>query len=157
VKCKRLIVLLVSCVLVLGLSVPVFAGIVFDCDDELKIEINALRGGSPSVTSGATKDITAKARIQKGSGEADAMVNDTTLTITALRGDSVLDTQVSDKLLTLVVGKGGQGDKLRMFEVEPLACAAGETIDFVAHFKGTSEATGAPCEKTSDRLPKTCK
>jgi uncharacterized repeat protein (TIGR01451 family) len=136
-----------------GFSAPVFAGVVLDCDDELAIEISALRGGGPTVTGGGYKDITAKARILKGSSDPADTVVDTTLDIEAFKGNVSLATAASDKLLTLVVGKGGQGDKV---SVGPIACSVGQTIDFVATFRGTSP-DGAECVAVSDRLPKTCK
>jgi len=136
---------------VIGFSAPVFAGIVLECDP-IVIEINALRGGSPSVTSGAVKNITSKARIQKGTAPGDATITDTALTITAYSGDTVLDSQPAPELLTLVVGKGGQGDKLGL----TVSCSPGEIIDYVSHFMGTAP-NGATCEATSDRMPKTCK
>jgi hypothetical protein len=137
---------------VVGFSAPAFAGSQpTECD--LTIEINALRGGSPTVPNGGTKDITSKARILKGSAPGDATVTDTVLTITALSGDTVVDEVQSLKMLTLVVGKGGQGDKLEL-EIGP--CVPGEIIDFVSHFAGTGP-NGATCEATSSRLNKTCK
>jgi hypothetical protein len=117
------------------------------------IDINALRGGSPTVTSGGTKDITAKARIRKGTAPLDATVDDTTLTITSYVGPLVVDQKVSGPL-TLVVGKGGTGDTLTM---DVPACNPGQTIDYVAHFSGTASTNGALCEATSGRLSKTCK
>jgi len=152
VKCKRVIVLLASWALVVGFSAPVFAGTP-EPECELTIEINALRGGSPTAPSGGTKDITSKARIAKGSAPADATVTDTVLTITSLSGDTVIDEVSSPNLLTLVVGKGGQGDKLTL---NVGACVPGETVDFVSHFAGTGP-NGAICEATSNRLSKTCK
>jgi hypothetical protein len=119
----------------------------------LEIEINALRGGSPTVTSGGTKDITAKARIMKGTVPLDATVDDTTLTITSYVGPLQVDQKASGPL-TLVVGKGGTGDKLTM---DVPVCAPGQTIDYVAHFSGTASTNGELCEATSGRLRKTCK
>lgn len=152
-KCNKVIVLLASWALVVGFGAPAFGG-PGQLDCELVIEINALRGGSPTVPSeGGTKDITSKARILKGSSEPDATVVDTTLTITALAGETVLDQQVSPELLTLVIGQGGVGDKLSM---NIPGCTPGEIIDFVSHFSGYGP-NGALCEATSDRLSKTCK
>ena len=119
----------------------------------LIIDINALRGGSPGVTSGGTKDITAKARIMKGTAPLDATVNDTTLTITSYVGPLQVDQKASGPL-TLVVGKGGTGDKLTM---DVPVCAPGQKIDYVAHFSGTASTNGQLCEATSGRLRKTCK
>jgi hypothetical protein len=145
-------VLLASWVLVVGFSTPAFAGSQpTECG--LTIEINALRGGSPTAPTGGTKDITSKARILKGSAPGDATVTNTVLTITSLSGDTVIDEVESPDMLTLVVGKGGQGDKLTL-DVGP--CVPGETIDFVSHFMGIGP-NGAVCQATSSRLPKTCK
>jgi hypothetical protein len=119
----------------------------------LTIEVNALRGGAGHANSGGTKEITAKARIVKGTAPLDATVDDTTLTITSLIGDLIVDQKFSTGL-TLVVGKGGQGDKLRM---DVPVCAPGQTIDYVAHFSGTASTNGAICEVTSGKLSKTCK
>jgi hypothetical protein len=119
----------------------------------LEIEINALRGGSPTVISGGTKDITSKARIPEGTAPPDATIDDTTLTITSYVGSLVVDQKASGPL-TLGVGKGGTGDKLRM---DVPACASGQTIDYVAHFSGTASTNGALCAATSGRLSKTCR
>jgi hypothetical protein len=145
-------VLLASWALVVGFSAPAFAGAP-QVECELTIEINALRGGSPTAPTGGIKEITSKARILKGSAPADATVTDTVLTITSLSGDTVIDEVQSPELLTLVVGRGGVGDKLAV-EVGP--CVPGEIVDFVSHFAGTGP-NGAICEATSSRLSKTCK
>ena len=151
-KCNRVIVLLASCVLVVGFSAPVFAGIP-QPECELTIEINALRGGSPTVPSGGTKDITSKARILKGTAEADATVADTTLTITTY--DSLgVEYDIQQSLgLTLIVGRGGVGDKLTMLVP---TCNLGDEISFTAHYSGIGP-NGAVCEATSGRLIKSCK
>jgi hypothetical protein len=139
-------------VLVVGFSAPVFAGIPLPvCEHDL--EISALRGGSGSALSGGTKDITSKARIVKGTAPIDATLNDTALTITEYVGELVVDQKISSGL-TLLVGKGGKGDKLRM---DVPVCAPGQTIDYVAHFSGTASTNGAICEVTSGKLSKTCK
>jgi hypothetical protein len=119
----------------------------------LIIDINALRGSSGHVLSGQTKDITAKARIMKGTAPLDATVNDTTLTITSYVGPLQVDQKASGPL-TLVVGKGGTGDTLTM---DVPVCAPGQKIDYVAHFSGTASTNGELCEATSGRLRKTCK
>jgi hypothetical protein len=117
---------------------------------QLVIEVNALRGGSPTVTSGGTKDITAKARIAKGSAPPGTTIK-TTLRIEAVDGGNVIDSE-SISTIELEVGKGGQGQKLTM-EIEQ--CNSGSSIDFVATFFG-KDANGAPCE--GDRtITKTCK
>jgi hypothetical protein len=155
VKCNRVIVLLASWVLVIGLGAPAFAGIVLTCEP-IEIEINAMRGGSPTVPSEGTKDITAKARIVTGTAPADATVTDTTLTITAYRAldDSFVDMKQSTGL-TLIVGRGGEGDKLSM---QMPSCDTGEEFYFVSDFVGTSSLNGAECDSgPSTRLYKTCK
>jgi len=80
----------------------------------LQIEVNALRAGSPTVTAGEleTRDVTAKARILKGTAVPGTSF-DTTLTIEVVDGSQVLHTR-SKWPIRLVVGKGGRGDKLRM-------------------------------------------
>jgi hypothetical protein len=116
----------------------------------LTIEINALRGGSPTVTVGATKNITSKARIAKGSAP-DGTVIDTTLridTIDATTGE-VTDTQYSTPI-RLGVGKGGKGDKLGM------AVASCENPDGVI-FKATFMGIENPMCKASRVITKTCK
>jgi len=119
------------------------------CD--FAIEINALRGGSPTTPFGpnATKDITAKARIAKGSA-VDGTTIVTQLRIEAIDGGQVIDTKLSYPI-TLGVGKGGQGDKLRM---DVPQCAS-QSIDFRATFTGQDEQ-GDQC--TANRtITKTCK
>jgi hypothetical protein len=117
------------------------------CD--LAIEINALRGGSPTVTVNSTKDITAKARIRKGSA-LDGTTIDTELRIDAIDGSQIIDTQFSWPI-RLGVGKGGQGDKLSMNIPQ---CNSG-SIDFEATFYGLDD-DGDPCEETR-RITKACK
>jgi hypothetical protein len=146
-------VLLAGWVLLVGLSAPAFAGAPQPLCD-LEIEINALRGGSGSVISGGTKDITSKARILKGSAAPETTVDGTTLTIEAFVGNTSVDFQTSPKSLTLVSGKGGQGDKLTM---NVPACNTGDIIGFVSKFSGTASSNGATCEAKSGRLNKTCK
>jgi hypothetical protein len=121
------------------------------CDFE--IEINALRGGSPTTPfgPGATKDITAKARIAKGSA-VDGTTIVTQLKIEAFNGGQFISREVSYPI-TLGVGKGGQGDKLRM-DISNTACSSG-SIDFVASFSGQDD-DGDLCTQ-SKSLNKTCK
>jgi len=119
------------------------------CD--FAIEINALRGGSPTTPFGlnATKDITAKARIKKGSAVSGTTIV-TQLRIEAIDGDTVIDTKSSFPI-TLGVGKGGQGDKLSM---DVPQCDAG-SIDFRATFTGQDD-DGDECTATRS-INKTCK
>jgi hypothetical protein len=121
-----------------------------DCN--LEIEINALRGGSPTVIAGATKDITAKARIKKGSALAGTtiLVN---LTIQACDAEGCWQTLGSDKnMITLGVGKGGQGDKIRM-DVDRCNDPG---VEFIATFEGQDPDGAGNCE-ASKTLTKTCK
>ncbi len=143
-------------------SLAVTSGTPPVCD--VTIDINALRGGSPTVNVPGTKNITAKARIQKGTGPADQTLDNTSLIIEArdcgplspldclLDGATLVDTQISPDLLTLILGKGGQGDKLTMTVNQ---CVSG-FIDFRATFTGTSSSNGGICTKTSRLLRKTC-
>ena len=122
-----------------------------ECD--VTIEINALRGQGPTVTVPGSRNITAKARIQKGTGPANQTLDDTSLIIEAFDGATLIDTQISPNLLTLILGRGGQGDKLRMTVNE---CVSG-FIDFFATFTGTSSTNGGTCTETSRPLRKECK
>jgi hypothetical protein len=115
----------------------------------LAIEINALRGGSPTVTAGGTKDITAKARILKGTAQKGTTIN-TDLTIEAFDGPVLINSQFVSGVW-LEIGKGGQGKKLTMNIPE---CETG-TIEFIATFSGHDE-NGALCESTQ-AIRKTCK
>ena len=108
---------------------------------ELTIEINALRGGSPTVTVESPKKITAKARIAKGTAPKGTTI-DTTLQIDAIDGTTVINTRSSSPH-RLVIGKGGQGNT---FPVDIPQCLSG-SIDFVAKFFG-NDANGALCEAT---------
>jgi hypothetical protein len=115
----------------------------------LSIEVNALRGGSPTVTVNDAKNITAKARIAKGTAARGTTIN-TTLTIDAVDGLEVINTRSSFPHL-LEVGKGGKGDK---FPMSIPQCKTG-VIDFVATFSG-NDANGALCEGTRT-IRKKCK
>lgn len=109
---------------------------------QLSIEINALRAGSPTVTAGEgqTKDVTAKARILKGTAVSGTTI-DTTLQIEAIDGSEVLHVQTKSPI-RLVIGKGGRGAKLRMNIPK---CDSGY-ISFVATFFG-NDGNGL-CENT---------
>ncbi len=125
------------------------AGLPLPCDFE--IEINALRGGSPTVTVGVdeTKNITAKARIIKGTALSGTTI-DTKLLIEAFDGLQLISFR-SALPIQLEVGKGGQGAK---FSLRIPQCDSG-SIDFVATFTGTDELGGF-CEATRS-INKTCK
>ena len=122
-----------------------------DCD--VTIQIKAIRGGGPTVTVPGTRNITSKALIQKGTGPADQTLDNTSLIIEAFDGATLIDTQISPNLLTLIIGKGGQGDKLTMTVNQ---CVSG-SIDFFATFTGTSSSNGTICSETSRVLRKECK
>ena len=143
-------VMVLCCAALLPLSVA-RAGPPIECD--VTIEINALRGQGPTVNVPGTRNITAKARIQKGTGPADQTLDDTSLIIEAFDGATLIDTQISPDLLTLIIGKGGQGDKLTMTVNQ---CVSG-SIDFFATFTGTSSSNGTICSETSRVLRKECK
>ncbi|MCH7643352.1 MAG: hypothetical protein IH974_00830 [Myxococcales bacterium] len=118
-------------------------------DPDFFIEINTLRGGSPTVTVNTTKKITAKARIPKGTAESDTTCN-TTLRIDAVDGQKVIDTQNSGPI-RLEVGKGGRGDTLTMNINQ---CNSGSIV-FIATFFGT-DVNCALVEATRT-ITKTCK
>jgi hypothetical protein len=113
------------------------------------IQINALRGGSPTVTVNETKKITAKARIAKGTARTDRTF-DTVLQIEAVDGPDVIDLQYSYPI-RIGVGKGGQGDTLTLNITQ---CNSG-SIKFVATFYG-SDDENSHCEATRF-ITKTCK
>ncbi len=115
----------------------------------LTIEVNALRGGSPTVTVNDAKNITAKARIAKGTAASGTTIS-TTLTIDAVDGLELIDFRSSSPHL-LQIGKGGTGDK---FPMSIPQCKTG-FIDFVATFSG-NDTNGALCEGT-ETIRKECK
>ena len=116
----------------------------------MQIEVNALRGGSPMVTAGLnqTRDITAKARILKGTAVSGTTI-DMSLQIDAVDGLEVLHTRIVSPI-RLGVGRGGSGDKLRMNIPH---CNSG-FIEFVATFYGP-DGEGDLCEGTRT-IRKTC-
>ena len=116
---------------------------------ELTIEINALRGGSPTVTVNSPKNITAKARIAKGTAASGTTIN-TTLQIEAVDGSGVIHTRSSSPH-RLEIGKGGKGDKFAMI----IPQCVGGSIKFVAKFFGNG-GNGVLCEATRE-ITKTCK
>ncbi len=117
----------------------------------MQIEINALRAGARLVTAGPNQstNVTAKARILKGTAESGTTI-DTTLTIQALDGATVISTNTTSPV-RLGVGKGGTGAKLSLAVPR---CASGY-INFVATFTGV-DAENDPCEGTRS-LRKGCK
>jgi hypothetical protein len=116
------------------------------CD--LVIEVNSLRAGSPTVSVGTTRKVTAKARIAKGTAAKGTTI-DTTLQITAKDGLQFIHSQQSESIL-LRVGKGGKGDTLPMNISQ---CDSG-SITFEATFFGL-DGEGDLCEGTR-RITKTC-
>ena len=109
----------------------------------LQIEINALRAGGKTVRVGPnqTVNVTAKARILKGTTQPGTVI-DTTLTIQALDGTDVIGTNSAGPI-QLEIGKGGKGAKLPL---DIPQCTTG-FIDFVAEFSG-DDANGSLCEET---------
>ena len=118
---------------------------------ELAIEINALRAGARFIQAGSnqTRDVTAKARIVKGTAQPGTTI-DMQLTIEAIDGTDVIGTN-STGPITLGVGKSGKGAKLSL---DIPQCNSG-FIEFVATFSGT-DVDGDPCEGTRP-LRKECK
>jgi len=119
--------------------------------NQMKLEINALRAGGKTVITGAnqTADVTAKARILKGTAVTGTTIV-TTLGIEAVTGGTVISTN-SQPGITLGVGKGGKGAKLSMAVTR---CTDG-FIDFVATFWGVDGDNDA-CSVT-EPLRKACK
>jgi hypothetical protein len=119
----------------------------------MELEINALRAGAKTVITGAQQetDVTAKARILKGTAEPGTTIV-TTLTIEAVTppGGPVISTS-SQPGITLGVGKGGKGAKLSM----PVTRCTEGYIEFVATFTGPDE-DGDECTVTKP-LRKLCK
>ena len=105
--------------------------------NQMQLEINALRAGGKTVNTGAnqTTDVTAKARILKGTAVTGTTIV-TELTIKAVTppGGTIISS-ASQPGITLGVGKGGKGAKL---SVPVTRCTAG-FIEFVATFLGTDE------------------
>jgi hypothetical protein len=101
----------------------------------MQIEVNALRAGGKTVRAGPnqTVDVTAKARILKGTALPGTTI-DTTLTIDAVTGGQVISTN-SQGPIRLGVGKGGKGAKLSM----AVPTCTGGFIEFVAKFFGVDE------------------
>ena len=114
---------------------------------EMELEITALRGRAPTVSVGDTRPITANARIKKGTAVSGTTI-DTTLTIEAVDGETVIDTKSTP--VRLGVGQGGKGATLPMSISQ---CNSGAIV-FVATFSGRDE-DGDLCIATG-RLTKTC-
>ncbi len=117
------------------------------------IVIKSIRGGSQTVSVPGTKNITAKALLQKGTGPAGQTLDNTSLIIEAFDGANLVGSDMSPKLLTLVMGQGGRGDRVPV--TVSGECESG-FIDFRATFTGTSSSNGWICTETSRVLQKTC-
>jgi hypothetical protein len=127
-------------------------------DCSLKIEINAFRGGSPTVTVGTTKNITAKARIAKGSTAPDTVI-DATLQIEAFDGTNPVPFEPPDPIVVrLGVGKGGKGAKVPMFIESCTPTPANRKfIKFIATFTEIKKPPVLiPCVATR-QITKACK
>ena len=162
-KLQRTLICIAAAFLAVGFtaSQAVAGGNVPGCGDVpdsegngfMELEVNALRAGAKTVVTGAnqTTNVTAKARIVKGTADKDTVI-DTTLTIEAVTppGGTVISTN-SQGPIRLGVGKGGKGAKLSMAVTE---CSGG-FIEFVATFFGLDDE-GDPCEK-SRTLRKACR
>ena len=113
------------------------------------VEINVLRGGSPTVTVGVdeTKNITAKARLRKGTVEPGTTIK-TTLKITAEDTTGVIHYMTRSPYF-LEIGKGGTGDT---FAMRTDRCDGG-LIYFTAEFYDDSGL----CESEPRTITKTCK
>jgi len=119
--------------------------------EPMMIEVNALRGGSPTVTVGEfeTKNITAKARILKGTAEPGTTI-ETTLEITAADADGVFNTTTSFPHV-LEIGRGGKGRTIAM----PTFICNGGFIEFAARFYGYDG--DVLCVSETKMITKTCK
>jgi hypothetical protein len=119
--------------------------------NDMLLEINALRAGAKTVSTGPnqTTNVTAKARIVKGTAISGTTI-DTELRIEAVTGGQVISTNTQPGI-TLGVGKGGKGAKLSMAVTR---CTSG-FITFVATFWGVDEDNDA-CTVTRP-LRKACK
>ena len=117
----------------------------------MQIEVNALRAGARMVSAGPNQstNVTAKARIQKGTAVSGTTIN-TMLTIEAVDGPAVISTTTTGPV-RLGVGKGGKGAKLSLAIPQ---CTSG-FINFVATFSGV-EGNNDPCVGTRS-LRKECK
>jgi hypothetical protein len=133
------------------------AGPAPDCS--LEIEINAFRGGSPTVTVGTTKTVTAIARIAKGSA-VNGTVTDATLQIEAFDGIDPVPIETSDPIVVrLGVGKGGKGAKVPMFisRCTPTTANPNGFIKFIATFTEVKDPPVlVPCVATR-QITKACK
>ena len=119
----------------------------------MTIEINTLRGGSPTVTVGETKNITAKARIVRRTAARGTTVH-TTLAIEAFDNTGHISGQTSCPV-RLEVGKGGEGRTLNL----PIPQCEGDSILFRATFYANEndECGNRVCSIATKEITKTCK
>jgi hypothetical protein len=155
---QRVFIYIMGILFAVGATAPqASAGPEPDCS--VKIEINALRGGSPTVTVGETKTITAVARIAKGSAPSGTVI-DSVLQIEAFDGTNPVPIETSELIpVRLGVGKGGKGGKVPMFisQCTPTVANPNGFIKFVATFTEVKDPPVAePCVATR-QISKTCK
>jgi hypothetical protein len=155
---QRIFICIMSVFFAAGATAPqASAGPEPDCS--LKIEINAFRGGSPTVTVGTTKTVTAKARIAKGS-TVEGTVIDSTLQIEAFDGTDPIPIDTSDPIaVRLGVGKGGKGAKVPMFisRCTPTTANPNGFIKFIATFTEIKDPpVSFPCV-AKRQITKACK
>jgi len=154
----RIFICIMGAFFAVGATAPqASAGPAPDCS--VKIEINSLRGGSPTVTVGTTKTITATARIAKGSAP-DGTTIDSTLVIEAFDGTDPVPIETSDPILVrLGVGKGGKGAKVPMYisRCTPTVANPNGFIKFIATFTEIKDPpVSFPCV-ASRQITKACK
>jgi hypothetical protein len=155
---QRIFIYIMGVFFVVGTTAPqASAGPLPDCS--LRIEINSLRGGSPSVTVNTTKTIKATARIAKGSAP-DGTIIDSTLVVEAFDGTDPVPIETSDPIpVRLGVGKGGKGDKVPMFisRCTPTTGNPNGFIKFIATFTEVKDPPVLfPCV-ASRQITKACK
>jgi hypothetical protein len=121
------------------------------CD--LTVEINALRGGSPTVTVDESKSITVKGRIVRGTAPKDTTLH-TTLQIVAIDETGTISGRTGCPVL-LEVGKGGQGTKQ---DIPIPQCVGGSVLFRATFFANTNDECGNPaCPVAVREITKTCK
>jgi len=155
---QRVLICTMGVFFAVGATAPqAIAGPAPDCS--LKIEINALRGGSPTVTVGTEKTITATARIAKGSAPEGTLI-DSILQIEAFDGTDPVPIATSDPIqVRLGVGKGGSGAKVPIYisRCTPTIANPNGFIKFIATF---TEIKNPPVEfpcTASRQITKACK
>ena len=118
----------------------------------MQIEINALRAGGKNINAGPnqTADVTSKARLLKGTAQPDTTL-ETTMKVQVFDGNELLPGGAETFPISLVVGKGGKGDKLT---VDVGKCDTGN-LTFVATFFGFDADTDLCTQERS--ITKACK